>query len=192
MDNTFGGVWEASNLPKPPMEMRIENSIMQTVVIKGAVATAGLTGDVETTAQFPVPNAETTASAAAAPTVIVGQAIDKPANETTKLPGSAAAVASTTVGPANTASGAAPAGAVPAVPTAPSSTAAVVPPQAAGATQGGAPNPLTAAANGTGAGSAAPDGDMVTIDAQPATSAAAAAAARKPAAGARRLLLQRQ
>lgn len=76
MDNTFGAVWEASRLPEPPMDIRIENSIMQTVVVKNAVATAGVTGDVETTAQFPMPTANLTVTAAAAPTVIVGQGVD--------------------------------------------------------------------------------------------------------------------
>lgn len=198
MDNTFGGAWEASKLPQPPMDLRIENSILQTVVIKGAIPTAGLTGDVETTAQFPIPNAQTTASAAAAPTIIVGQALDKPANSTANAtaalidPAAAVAAASAVVGPANTASGAAPAGAAVAnVPTAPSSTAAVVPPEAAGAAQGGAPNPLTAAAN---ADAGAADADMVTIDAHPAASSLplSAAVSHKAAAGARRMLLQRK
>lgn len=191
MDNTFGAVWEASKLPEPPMDVRMVNSILQTVVIKNAVVTAGFTGDVETTAQFPVPNAETTVTAAAAPTVIVGQAIKAvpdthAANSTSTanasladataanaVPRAGSAAASATAVAAGLGSSAAVA----------SSSAAVVP-AAAGAAQDGAPNPSTTA--GADQKTAASD-DFLPIEAQPAASTATAHTAA--AVGGRKMLL---
>ncbi|KAF6259123.1 hypothetical protein COO60DRAFT_1044380 [Scenedesmus sp. NREL 46B-D3] len=56
LDNTYGAVWEASNFPEPPLDLRITNSVGEKVVIKNAIAVAGIVGDIETTPQFPVSN----------------------------------------------------------------------------------------------------------------------------------------
>ncbi|WIA07996.1 hypothetical protein OEZ85_007467 [Tetradesmus obliquus] len=56
MANSFGAVWEASQLPEPPLDIRITNSVGEKVVIKNAIAVPGIVGDIETTPQFPVTN----------------------------------------------------------------------------------------------------------------------------------------
>eukprot|EP00775_Hariotina_reticulata_P002237 gene2237-2549_t len=54
LQNTFGANWEASTLPTPPMDIRLTNSLQQKVIVTEAITIAGLTGDIETNAQFPL------------------------------------------------------------------------------------------------------------------------------------------
>jgi hypothetical protein len=52
MLNTYGAVWEASGI-RAPLDVRLTNSLGQVLVIRDAIAVQGITGDIDTTAQFP-------------------------------------------------------------------------------------------------------------------------------------------
>jgi hypothetical protein len=75
MSNTFGAVWELNGLPTPPLSLRATNTLGQQVIINNAVLTAGATGEVESTVQFP-------AGSIAAPTTAAPAGSAAPATPT--------------------------------------------------------------------------------------------------------------
>jgi hypothetical protein len=70
MSNTFGAVWELNGLPTPPLSLRATNTLGQQVIITNAILTAGATGEVESTVQFPASSKAAPATAAPADSTV--------------------------------------------------------------------------------------------------------------------------